>query len=164
MYRIMLLVMAVALVMAAGCAKKQVEAEGEPTQETTVVEEPKQDSATTVVEYDTKAPTPEEMYAAAYANLPTRHTVKKGECLWWIAEYVQIYNDPFMWPLIYKANRGQINNPNLIYPGQVFDIPREGMSLREVMSARKMAGAGMSAPSETAVLPVSLRKELGFSF
>jgi nucleoid-associated protein YgaU len=55
---------------------------------------------------------------------PTNHIVIKGESLWWIAEYKQIYNDPFQWPLIYKANRSKIKDPDLIYPGQDFRIMR----------------------------------------
>ena len=55
---------------------------------------------------------------------PTEHVVIKGETLWWIAEYKQIYNDPFQWPLIYKANRAQIKDPDLIFPDQKFAIPR----------------------------------------
>ena len=52
------------------------------------------------------------------------HKVVKGECLWWIAEYKGIYGDPFKWPVIYKANRHQIKDPDLIYPGQELIIPR----------------------------------------
>jgi LysM repeat protein len=55
---------------------------------------------------------------------PTEHVVIKGETLWWIAEYKQIYNDPFQWPLIYKANRAKIKDPDLIFPDQKFAIPR----------------------------------------
>jgi nucleoid-associated protein YgaU len=54
----------------------------------------------------------------------TEHVVIKGETLWWIAEYKQVYDDPFQWPLIYKANRSQIKDPDLIYPDQVFKIAR----------------------------------------
>lgn len=56
---------------------------------------------------------------------PTNHIVIKGETLWWIAEYKQIYDDPFQWPVIYKANRSQIKDPDLIFPDQNFVIPRE---------------------------------------
>lgn len=70
-----------------------------------------------------------------------RHVVKKGECLWWIAEYKDIYNDPFQWPLIYDANKDQISNPDLIYPGQVFQIPSGGYTMDEVKEARRKAGA-----------------------
>jgi nucleoid-associated protein YgaU len=55
---------------------------------------------------------------------PTNHVVIKGESLWWIAEYKQIYGDPFQWPLIYKANRSIIKDPDLIFPDQNFAIPR----------------------------------------
>jgi len=53
-----------------------------------------------------------------------RHIVQKGECLWIISGYEQIYANPFQWPIIYRANRSQINDPDLIYPGQNFMIPR----------------------------------------
>jgi nucleoid-associated protein YgaU len=56
---------------------------------------------------------------------PTNHIVIKGETLWWIAEYNQIYDEPFQWPVIYKANRSQIKDPDLIFPDQNFVIPRE---------------------------------------
>jgi tetratricopeptide (TPR) repeat protein len=56
---------------------------------------------------------------------PTNHVVIKGETLWWIAEYKQIYDDPFQWPVIYRANRNKIRDPDLIYPDQNFVIPRE---------------------------------------
>lgn len=52
------------------------------------------------------------------------HVVKKGECLWYIAGYEEIYGNPLKWPLIYKANKDKIKDPDLIYPGQVLVIPR----------------------------------------
>ena len=72
-----------------------------------------------------KAKAPRPAAAAAPGGLPTNHVVKRGECLWRISEYEEIYNDPFQWPLIYKENRGQIKDPDLIYPEQNFDIPRD---------------------------------------
>ena len=52
------------------------------------------------------------------------YTVVKGDCLWNIAKKPAIYSNPFSWPNIYKANRDQIKNPNLIYPKQEFKIPK----------------------------------------
>jgi nucleoid-associated protein YgaU len=52
------------------------------------------------------------------------HTVVKGECLWRIAGYEQVYGDPYQWTRIYNANKDQIRDPDLIYPDQVFQIPR----------------------------------------
>jgi hypothetical protein len=60
----------------------------------------------------------------AAGELPTTWTVRKGECLWWISEYEEIYNDPLKWPRIYEANRDRIKDPDLIYPDQVLKIPR----------------------------------------
>jgi nucleoid-associated protein YgaU len=51
------------------------------------------------------------------------YTVVRGDCLWNIAKKKEHYDNPFAWPKIYKANRDQIKNPDLIYPKQVFKIP-----------------------------------------
>ncbi len=51
------------------------------------------------------------------------HKVKYKECLWCIAQKKGVYGNARMWKKIYKANKGKIKNPNLIYPGQVFTIP-----------------------------------------
>ncbi|MEM1395816.1 MAG: hypothetical protein AAGH38_00005, partial [Pseudomonadota bacterium] len=50
-----------------------------------------------------------------------RIRIIRGDTLWWLAE--QIYGDGFDYQVIFGANRQRINNPNLIYPGQVFDAP-----------------------------------------
>mgnify|MGYP001408433884 CR=1 FL=1 len=57
-------------------------------------------------------------------NLPVSYTVVKGDCLWNIAKKPVIYGDPFKWPKIYRANKDKIRDPDLIYPRQVFKIPR----------------------------------------
>jgi nucleoid-associated protein YgaU len=66
----------------------------------------------------------ERAAAAAEAAIKRSHTVVKGEYLWRIAGYSDIYDDPYEWPRIYNANRDQIDDPDLIYPDQVFTIPR----------------------------------------
>ncbi len=69
---------------------------------------------------------------------PPSHIVTAGECLWVISEKEKIYDNPFQWPLIYKANRSQIRDPDLIFPGQDFKIPRN-VSEGEVKEAAYMA-------------------------
>ncbi len=69
---------------------------------------------------------------------PRNWVVQKGECLWKIAEYEKIYQDPFQWPLIYNANKDQIKDPDLIYPNQNFAIPRD-VPEEEVKAAIKFA-------------------------
>jgi nucleoid-associated protein YgaU len=44
------------------------------------------------------------------------YTVQPGDNLWQIAR--RVYGDGRYWVLLYRANAGQIGNPNLIYPGQ----------------------------------------------
>jgi len=51
------------------------------------------------------------------------YTVVKGDCLWNIAKKKEHYGNGFAWPVIYKSNRDNIKNPDLIYPAQVFSIP-----------------------------------------
>lgn len=66
-----------------------------------------------------------EIVPSRISEKPTTHVVKKGECLWYIAGYEEVYGNPLKWPLIYKANKDKIKDPDLIYPGQVLDIPRD---------------------------------------
>ncbi|MEK9661587.1 MAG: LysM peptidoglycan-binding domain-containing protein [Alphaproteobacteria bacterium] len=48
--------------------------------------------------------------------------IQPGDYLWKIAR--ARYGSGVRYTLIYEANRGQIRNPDLIYPGQVFTIPQ----------------------------------------
>jgi nucleoid-associated protein YgaU len=49
----------------------------------------------------------------------------RRDCLWRIAEYNDIYGDPYKWPNIWRRNRKLIQNPDLIYPGWQLVIPPE---------------------------------------
>lgn len=62
--------------------------------------------------------------AAASRSKPDNYTVVGGDSLWRISGKEIIYKNSLMWPLIYKANRDKIRDPDLIYPKQVFAIPR----------------------------------------
>ncbi len=56
---------------------------------------------------------------------PPTYTVMRGDYLWKIAAKDDIYGDAYAWMRIYTANRNQIKDPDLIYPDQVFSIPRQ---------------------------------------
>jgi nucleoid-associated protein YgaU len=47
--------------------------------------------------------------------------IQPGNNLWNIAR--QIYGSGFNYTVIYEANKSQIRDPNLIYPGQIFSTP-----------------------------------------
>ena len=110
-----------------GCAKKPAETAAVKEEPVVQVQLEEGESVVIVVEEE--------------VSFADRYTVRKGECLWWIAQYKDIYDDPFQWSIIYDANRNQIEDPDLIYPGQIFSIPRGGYTIEEVKEARKRAGA-----------------------
>jgi len=47
--------------------------------------------------------------------------IQPGNNLWTIAQ--QLYGSGFKYTVIYQANQSQIRDPDLIYPGQVFETP-----------------------------------------
>ncbi len=96
----------------AGCGAKQ-EVKPEPTP---------------AVVAATPEPTPEPTPAAQ------RYTVAKGDTLWGIAGMSDVYGDNFQWPLIFKANRDQIQDPDIIEIGQDLAISHE-FSQAEVAQA-----------------------------
>lgn len=44
------------------------------------------------------------------------------DCLWYVAK--KFYRNPFKWKVIYEYNRDKIQNPNLIFPGQILKVPK----------------------------------------
>ena len=50
------------------------------------------------------------------------YEVVRGDSLWAISGKEEIYANPYQWPLIYKNNSDKIDDADLIYPGQEFDI------------------------------------------
>lgn len=58
------------------------------------------------------------------------HTVVNGDTLWDLAQ--TYYGNPFDWRRIWEANRSQVSDPNLIYPGWVLTIPGKTAAVTEV--------------------------------
>jgi len=69
--------------------------------------------------YDLLAPLLAEIRAASM-----QYEVARGDSLWAISAKPETYNNPYQWPLIFKANRSQIQDADLIYPGQTFEVDR----------------------------------------
>ncbi|HKJ69942.1 MAG TPA: LysM peptidoglycan-binding domain-containing protein [bacterium] len=88
----------------------------------------KQNPFSALDEAQEKIGTAEDLLQRIRAKMPKAmsdvYTVMRGDYLWRISGMQDIYNDPYQWVKIWTANRDQINNPNLIYPNQRFDIPR----------------------------------------
>ena len=62
---------------------------------------------------------PQEHQADFKASAPEQYTVKPGDTLWDISNHYLV--DPWYWPEIWYLNP-QVNNPHLIYPGDVLSI------------------------------------------
>lgn len=69
-------------------------------------------------------------YIATGSKLPAFYVVRllpgNTDCLWNIAGYEFIYDDPWSWRKIYNANKDkmpEVDNPDLIVPGMVLTIP-----------------------------------------
>jgi len=125
----------------AGCAKKAVSSGPSGQDITAESKTAAQSGAAVSSDKSGAAAGSEAKDTAASAVAITEYTVKKGESLWWIAKYKDVYDDDFLWPIIYEANKSQIKNPNLIYPGQKLKIPRDGFTMADIKKARKKAGA-----------------------
>jgi len=87
-----------------------------------------------------KATKASDMFAAIpeFAPLPATYTVRlipnRRDCLWRIAEYPFIYNNPLKWKVLYDANKSTFkdpSNPDLIFPGQILDVPSIAGEVRD---------------------------------
>ncbi len=59
---------------------------------------------------------------------------ERRDSFWRIAEYEFVYDDPWEWPRLYERNKEVLrdpDNPHLIHPGQVFEIPERDGEVRE---------------------------------
>lgn len=58
-------------------------------------------------------------------GLPYSWKVYKGESLWKIASYPEVYSSGAKWPVIYRANQDKIKDPNIIHPNMELELPRD---------------------------------------
>lgn len=95
----------------------------EPSAEATAETAPAPDAAAQLAAEAVATAAPEAVSAPESAAAPRlqRIEVRPGDTLWAIAGAA--YGDPLLYVQVFKANAGQIRDPDRIYPGQVFDLP-----------------------------------------
>ena len=77
--------------------------------------------------------------AAQQAPQQRQHTVRRGDTLWDLSG--SYLGNPFLWPMIYEANRNVVEDPHWIYPLEVLVIPPI-----TPVSARAPVGDPLGAP------------------
>jgi nucleoid-associated protein YgaU len=119
---------ALALTLATACAKRQ-------QQEPVATPTPAQLESS----FQSQTPTPVPPLPTPVPT-PKRNSyiVRKGDTLWAIAGDASVQGDNFRWPLLFKANRDQIIDPDLIEPAQ--DLTwKENYNTDEIGDAVKKA-------------------------
>ena len=79
---------------------------------------------------------PDSFVCKTEAPVPaiSAYVVQAGDHLWGISSQPKVYGDPYQWPLLFKRNRADITDADLIYPGQMIQIERD-MSDAQIQEA-----------------------------
>lgn len=90
----------------------------EKTPETSAASSETKNNVSAEPEARKEKPTPKEM---------TAYIIEKDEWMWDISR--EVYGEPYLWPLIFEANKTINDNPNLVEPANTLMIPSlEGSS------------------------------------
>ncbi len=86
---------------------------------------------------------------------PDRYVVVKGDTLWDIS--ARFLRDPWLWPEVWQVNP-QINNPHLIYPGDIINLVYiDGQPRLQLSRERKLSPAIRRIPGDH-IKPIDLEQ------
>jgi hypothetical protein len=91
-------------------------------------------------------------------DAPDTYTVVRGDTLWDIS--ARFLKQPWRWPEVWRMNREQINNPHLIYPGQVILLDRSGPYLmigQRISGDQRLSPQIYSEPVRTFIPTIPMR-------
>lgn len=92
-----------------------------------------QDTATTAAPAE-----PKTIEQAPLTESRNSVIIRRGDTLWQISR--RVYGQGVRYTTIYLANSNQIRNPDLIEPGQVFQVPNEALPNAEEIHRKRLTG------------------------
>jgi hypothetical protein len=119
-------------------------------------EEVKPEPTPTVVATLEASPTPEPQ-AAVEEPVLKHYTVRKGDSLWTISAQTGVLGDPFRWPALYKQNRDEITDPDLIEASQDLTLPKAMSQLQINTAVQEAKDTPPYAPHTAAREPLPLK-------
>lgn len=99
--------------------------------------------------------------SALAPTAPESHTVQTGDTLWGLSSL--FLTSPWRWPELWGMNKEQINNPHLIYPGQVLRLVKiDGRARLQLEGQPSSAEAMPGQPGDLVKLSPQVRESTNF--
>jgi hypothetical protein len=95
--------------------------------------------------------------AAVPATKRAHYVVRPGDSLWKISAKAGVLGDAFYWPILYKQNRDQIEDPDLIQVSQDLDYGKTVDDADSAEAVREAKETPPYVPHSTARKPLPLK-------